>query len=262
MIGIDLSGRVALVTGASAGIGRATADVLARSGAHVIAVARRIEPLHELSARHPDGAVTAVAADLVPEQSAAWLAELIAETPGRLDILVNAAGGSRTVALDSPESAWRDALELNFGSLRRLTHALLPFLTASPHGRVVSVTGSSEPATNPVFGNPDRASSLNAANSAKAAVHAWSKGLSREVGAFGVTVNSVAPGTVRTEQILRIFPTAEDEQRHVAEMGTPLARLGEPEEVAHAIAFLVSDLASYITGEIINVDGGKRRFAF
>lgn len=261
MIPIDLSGRVAVVSGASAGIGRATAGMLAAAGARVYAVARRAEALAELRAEHPD-LVTPLPTDLTRPEAAEQVAAGIAGEAPTVDILVNAAGGSRTVALDSPESAWAEAMELNFGSLRRLTHALLPAILSSPRGRVISVTGSSEPAPNPVFASPDAVSSLNAANSAKAAVHAWAKGLSREVGGHGVTVNCVAPGTVRTEQIGRIFPTAADEERHVADIGIPLGRLGEPDEVAALILFLASDLGSYISGEIINVDGGKRRFAF
>lgn len=261
MIGIDLADRLAVVTGASAGIGRATAELMTRAGAHVLAVARRADALADLRDSHPDR-ITPLVADVTAPDAAERIADAVQDAAGGLDIVVHAAGGSRTVALDAPESAWDEAMELNFNGLRRLTHALLPMLTRSGRGRVICVTGSSEPASNPVFARPDEVSSLNAANSAKAAVHAWAKGMSREVGRFGVTVNSVAPGTVRTEQIRRIFPTAADEQRHVADLGLPLGRLGEPEEVANLIAFLASDLGSYVTGEIINVDGGKRRFAF
>lgn len=262
MIGIDLAGRRAVVTGASAGIGRATAITLATAGADVLAVARRRVPLEELAALDVAGSITPVVADLTDAAGTGRVVEA-ATALGRLDILVNAAGGSRTVAVDSPEEAWAEAMELNFGSLRRLTHALLPLLIeAGEHGRVVCVTGSSEPATNPVFGDAGRQSALNAANSAKAAVHAWAKGLSREVGRYGVTVNSVAPGTVLTEQLQRIFPTPEDRERHVAEMGIPIGRFGRPEELADAILFLASPLARYVTGEILHVDGGKRRHAF
>ncbi|MFJ6653465.1 SDR family NAD(P)-dependent oxidoreductase [Microbacterium sp. NPDC091313] len=260
MIGIDLAGRRAVVTGASAGIGRASAEMLARAGANVVAVARRVDALAELSEAHPER-ITPLIADVTHPDAAERISRSV-EGVGGVDILVNAAGGSRTVALDSPESAWHEAMELNFDSLRRLTHALLPLLTRSGHGRIICVTGSSEPAPNPVFASPGAVSSLNAANSAKAAVHAWAKGLSREVGRLGVTVNSVAPGTVRTAQIRRILPTEADEQQHVADLAIPLGRLGEPEEVAALIAFLASDHGSYVTGEIINVDGGKRRFAF
>lgn len=262
MSALDLTGRTAVVTGASAGIGRATAIALAEAGADVLAVARRGAALDELAAATPSGRIRPLGADLTTADGTARVVDAVS-AHGRLDILVNAAGGSRTVALDSPEEAWAEAMELNFGSLRRLTHALLPWIVdARERGRVVAITGSSEPATNPVFGDAGRVSALNAANSAKAAVHAWAKGLSREVGPVGVTVNSVAPGTVLTEQLARIFPTEEDRARHVTEMGIPLGRFGAPEELADVVLFLVSPLARYVTGEIIHVDGGKRRHAF
>jgi len=262
LIGIDLTDRVAVVTGASAGIGRATCTVLVEAGAKVFAVARRADALDELAASSPSGAVVPVAADLTAADAAASVARAVEATTGRLDILVNAAGGSRTVAVDADDAAWDEAMELNFSAGRRLTQALLPLLRSSGRGRVITVSGSSEPATNPVFGDPSRASALNASNSAKAAVHAWSKGLSREVGRDAMTVNCVAPGTVLTEQLAKIFPTDADRERHVADLAIPAGRFGTPVEVAHTVAFLASDLARYITGEIIHVDGGKRRFAF
>lgn len=260
MITIDLTGRVAVVTGASAGIGRATVYALTEAGARVFAVARRAERLEEI-ARELGDQVHPVPADLTQRGEAARVAE-IATVRAPVDILVNAAGGSRTVALDAPDELWDEAIELNFGSLRRLTQAVLPSMIGAGRGRVIAVTGSSEPARNPVFADPERRSALNAANSAKAAVHAWAKGLSREVGARGITVNCVAPGTVLTEQLSRIFPTEEDRATHVAELDIPIGRFGEPEEVAGTITFLASDLASYVTGEIVHVDGGKRRHAF
>lgn len=262
MIGIDLAGRRAVVTGASAGIGRASALRLAEAGAQVIAVARRRELIDELVDQAGPDRMIAVDADLADPAGTRRVVEAVDEL-GSLDILVNAAGGSRTVALDASEEAWAEAMELNFGSLRRLTHALLGHLVAAgENGRIVAITGSSEPATNPVFGDGGRASALNAANSAKAAVHAWAKGLSRELGPSGVTVNSLAPGSVLTEQLRKIFPTEADRARHVAELGIPLGRFGRPEELADVVAFLASPLARYVSGEIIHVDGGKRRFAF
>src|SRR5690606_21453928 len=101
---------------------------------------------------------------------------------------------------------------------RRLTQQLLPLLRRSGRGRVITVSGSSEPATNPIFADPSKSSALNASNAAKAAVHAWSKGLSRELGPDGVTVNCIAPGSVLTEQLARIFPTEAARAQHVADL--------------------------------------------
>lgn len=262
MIAIDLTDRVAIVTGASAGIGRATCTVFTEAGARVIAIARREVALCELASQAPSGSIVPVAVDLTRRDAAAHIVREVRATMGRLDILVNAAGGSRTVSVDAEDAVWDEAMDLNFNAGRRLTQAVLPLICDSGHGRVITVSGSSEPASNPVFANPSRASALNASNSAKAAVHAWSKGLSREVGRAAVTVNCVAPGSVLTEQIEKIFPTEVDRARHVADLDIPAGRFGSPREVAQTVAFLASDLARYITGEIIHVDGGKRRFAF
>ena len=262
MIALDLTGRVAVVTGASAGIGRATCRVLVEAGARVFAIARRGELLEDLQKSAPAGSVTPLAADITDRSTAARLGDQIRGMTSSLDILVSAAGGSRTVAVDAGDRAWDEAMALNFDGGRRLTQELLPLIRGSGRGRVITVSGSSEPATNPVFSDPSKSSALNASNAAKAAVHAWSKGLSRELGPDGVTVNCVAPGSVLTEQLAKIFPTDAARAQHVADLDIPAGRFGTPDEVAYTIAFLASDLAAYITGEIVHVDGGKRRFAF
>ena len=116
-------------------------------------------------------------------------------------------------------------------------------------GRIVNLTGTSEPR------------GINAANSAKAAVHAWAKGLSREMAKHGITINSLQPGRIITEQILRMHPT-EEERRRFAQENIPVGRFGQTEEIADLAIFLCSPLASYITGTVIPVDGGMSRFAF
>jgi 3-oxoacyl-[acyl-carrier protein] reductase len=115
-------------------------------------------------------------------------------------------------------------------------------------GRIVNVTGKSE---------PDR---INAAFAAKAAVHSWSKGLSREVGRFGITVNSIAPGRIISEQILRNYP--EEQRRRFSAEEIPVGEYGQPADLAGLAAFLASPLARYITGTVIPVDGGLRRYSF
>ncbi len=113
---------------------------------------------------------------------------------GHVDILVNNAGGSRPLPVDAPDSAWDEAITLNFTSYRKVAHALLPQMIQRNWGRIINITGKSEP------------EGLNAAFAAKAAVHAWAKGLSREIGKHGITVNCIPPGRIMSEQIRRNYP--------------------------------------------------------
>ena len=138
---------------------------------------------------------------------------------------------------------------VNFFRLREVSHAVLPGMIDNRWGRIVNITGSSEPR------------GVNAANSAKAAVHAWAKGLTREITKFGVTINSIQPGRIMSEQIVRMYPTAADQQKFAQE-NIPAGRFGTPEELAALAVFLASEPARYITGTVIPVDGGMSRFAF
>lgn len=251
---LGLTGHVAVVTGASAGIGAAVARTLVAEGAHVALVARRQDRLRELArelAAVGDGTEPLVVpCDLAQPESAALVERAVRDRFGSARILVNAAGGSRFLPLEATDEDWREAFSVNFDGLRRLSHVLLGQMVALRDGCIINVTGSLEP------------KSLNAANAAKAAVHAWAKGLSRDVGRYGVTVNSVSPGRIMTEQIVeRVHPTEED-RRAFAESHIPLGRFGEPDEIADLIVFLASPRSRYISGEIVHVDGGLRRHAF
>jgi 3-oxoacyl-[acyl-carrier protein] reductase len=170
------------------------------------------------------------------------------EALGRVEILVNCAGGSRPLPLDAGEERWEEAITLNFTRVRQLTHAILPGMMQRKWGRIVNITGKSEP------------EHVNAAFSAKAAVHAWAKGLSRDVGRLGITVNSIAPGRIMSEQIRRNYPPEERERFSRTEI--PVGRYGEPEELAVMAVFLCSPLAGYVSGTVIPVDGGLRRYQF
>jgi 3-oxoacyl-[acyl-carrier protein] reductase len=187
--------------------------------------------------------------DLYQEGSADRLAEAARMALGHVDILVNAAGGSRPYPFEATKEQWAEAMVVNFVRLRELTHAVIPGMIGGRWGRIVNITGSSEPR------------GINAANSAKAAVHAWAKGLSREMAQHGITINSIQPGRIMSEQIVRFHPTEED-RRKFAEEHIPVGRFGEPEELANLVVFLSSPLAGYITGTVIPVDGGMSRFAF
>jgi 3-oxoacyl-[acyl-carrier protein] reductase len=248
---LQLEGRTALVTGASMGIGRAIARLLAAEGVRLAVVARRKALLEQLAreieaAQNPRVAV--IAEDIMTPDAAARISAAAATALGRVEILVNCAGGSRPLPVDAGDERWDEAMTLNFTRLRQLTHAVLPGMVEQRWGRIVNITGKSE---------PDR---LNAAFAAKAAVHSWAKGLSRELGRFGITVNSIAPGRIISEQILRNYP--EEERRRFAAAEIPVGEYGQPEDLAVLAVFLASPLARYITGTVIPVDGGLRRYSF
>lgn len=249
---LQLNGKTALVTGASQGIGRAIAFGLAIEGAHVAIAARRTELLEELAGeikRAGGKPPVVIAADLYNPETPERLAANAQQHLERVDILINAAGGSRPIPFDAPLTAWEEGMVLNFFRLRELTHAVIPGMQRNGFGRIINLTGTSEPR------------GINVANSAKAAVHAWAKGLSREVAKHGITINSIQPGRITTEQILRMHPTEED-RRQFSQQNIPTGRFGEPWELAVLAVFLASPLAGYITGTVIPVDGGMSRFAF
>jgi len=183
------------------------------------------------------------------EQVKAAVADAVRRLGGEIDILVNAAGGSRPYPFEATKEQWAEGILVNFIRLRELSHAVVPAMKAQRWGRIINITGTSEPR------------GLNAANSAKAAVHAWAKGLSREMAKHGITINSIQPGRIMSEQIVRFHPTEED-RRKFAQDNIPMGRFGEPEELANLAVFLASPRAGYITGTVTPVDGGMSRFAF
>jgi 3-oxoacyl-[acyl-carrier protein] reductase len=248
---LELKSRTAVVTGASIGIGRAIAKGLALEGVRVVAVARREELLSQLVQEvQAAGGTTVVPLllDIVSEDAPKKLAAAAIAELGHVDILVNNAGGSRRLPVDAPDSAWDEAIALNFTSYRKVAHALLPQMIERRWGRIINITGKSEP------------EGLNAAFAAKAAVHAWAKGLSREIGKHGITVNCIPPGRIMSEQIRRNYP--EDYRKKFAEEEIPVGYWGEPEDLAVLAVFLASPKARYITGTVIPVDGGLRRYQF
>jgi 3-oxoacyl-[acyl-carrier protein] reductase len=244
---LQLSGKTALVTGASAGIGRGIAKALAAEGVRLAVTARRRDRLEEL-ARETGAKLAIIEADFMQEGAPQRIAQAALKELGSLDILVNNAGGSRAFTLESTEAQWEEAMTLNFTRQRQLAHALLGQMMARKWGRIVNITGKSEP------------EGINGAFAAKAAMHAWAKGLSREVGRHGITVNCIPPGRIHSEQILRNYKP--EFRQWQAEHEIPMGRYGEPEDIAHLVCYLVSPLASYITGAVIPVDGGLRRYQF
>jgi 3-oxoacyl-[acyl-carrier protein] reductase len=249
---LNFEGRTALVTGASQGIGRATARMMAMAGVKLVGVARRVELVEELAAQTAGpgrGQIIPLKADFYDPGAPGRVAAEAVRLLGHVDILMNAAGQSRPLPFDAANGQWEEGMVLNFFRIRELTHAVVPGMREQCWGRIVTFTGTSEPVM------------LNAAFTAKAAVHMWSKGLSRQVAPHGITVNCLQPGRIHSEQMKRRYPTEESE-REYARAEIPIGRFGEPEEIAAVALFLASPLASYVTGTVIPVDGGSSRFAF
>ena len=244
---LEIKGRTALVTGASMGIGRAIALALAKEGVRVAVVARRRKLLEELE-KESGAKLVIIEQDVLQGDAPEKISREALDGLGSVDILVNNAGGSRRFTLESTEAQWEEAMTLNFTRHRQLTHKLLPQMVARKWGRVINVTGKSEP------------EGINGAFSAKAALHSWAKGLSREVGRHGITVNSVPPGRIVSEQILRNY--SPEFRKKESEEDIPVGEYGQPEDLANLVCFLASPRARYITGAVIPVDGGLRRYQF
>jgi 3-oxoacyl-[acyl-carrier protein] reductase len=243
---LGIRSKTALVTGASIGIGRGIATALAREGVKLAVVARRRNLLEEL--QKEIGKLVIIECDFLKPEAPEAIAKAALDGLGSVDILINNAGGSRRFTLDSTEAQWEEALTLNFTRQRQLAHRLLPQMIARKWGRIINITGKSEP------------EGLNGAFAAKAAMHSWAKGLSREVGKHGITVNCVPPGRILSEQILRNYPP--EFRKRESEEDIPVGEYGQPADIANLVCFLASPLARYITGAVIPVDGGLRRYQF
>jgi 3-oxoacyl-[acyl-carrier protein] reductase len=244
---LGLAGKTALVTGASAGIGRGIALALAAEGVRLAVTARRGERLRALE-KEAGAKLAIIEQDFMLPEAPQRIAQAALAALGSVEILVNNAGGSRPFKIDASEAQWEEALTLNFTRQRQLAHALLGQMMARKWGRIINITGKSEP------------EGVNGAFAAKAAMHAWAKGLSREVGKHGITVNSIPPGRILSEQIERNY-TPEYRQWQ-SEHEIPVGEYGKPEDIANLVCFLASPRARYITGAVIPVDGGLRRYQF
>jgi 3-oxoacyl-[acyl-carrier protein] reductase len=241
-----LEGRISLVTGASRGIGRAIARALALEGATVFVGARDEAKLAEVAREIADqgGKAVAVALDVADRASVDAALQKVLEAQGRLDHLVNNAGITRdNLLLRMKKEEWDQVIATNLTGTYLCTQAVLKPLLKQRSGRIVNVTS--------VVGLTGNAGQANYAAS-KAGIIGFTKAVAREVASRSITVNAVAPGFIDTDMTAAMT----DKARESLASSIPLGRVGRPEDIASAVAFLVSDAAAYITGQVLGVDGG------
>ncbi|NLS11509.1 3-oxoacyl-ACP reductase FabG [Vibrio sp. SM6] len=240
---MDLSGKIALVTGASRGIGRAIAETLIARGATVIGTATSESGAAAISEYLGDNG-KGLALNVTSPESIDLVLKAITDEFGGIDILVNNAGITRdNLLMRMKDEEWMDIMDTNLTSIFRLSKAVLRGMMKKRNGRIInvgSVVGT--------MGNPGQANYA----AAKAGVIGFTKSMAREVASRGITVNTVAPGFIETDMTRAL----NDEQRAATLADVPAGRLGDPREIAEAVVFLASPAAAYITGETLHVNGG------
>ena len=245
---LGLKGRTAIVTGASSGLGLASAEALAAEGANVTLVGRRRDLL-EREAERIGG--LAVRGDVTAPRDLERAVETTLEAFGGLDVLVwNSGGPPPGGALDVTPESLEQALELMLQPAVRLVHLCLPHLERSVGGRIIAITSLAAK-------EPTRHLALS--NAFRPALTGWLKTLAGEVGPHGITVNCVAPGRIATARLEQLYPGGPTES-DLAEI--PLRRWGEPREFGDVVCFLAGDRARYVTGQTVVVDGGLQRALF
>jgi len=243
---MSFAGRVALVTGASQGIGRACALALSQSGVAVAAAARNQEKLSELVTfiEGTGAQAAAFVMDVAEEEQIKSAIKAVIGHFGKIDILVNNAGITRDQLIMRLKRAdWDAVLNTNLTSAYLCTQQVIGSMLKQRWGRIINITS--------VFGQTGQAGQANYASS-KAGLIGLTMAIAREVGSRNITCNAVAPGFIETAMTSSLG----DELKESAVKMIPLARVGTPEDVAHAVSFLASDAASYITGHVLNVNGG------
>ncbi|MBC6986938.1 MULTISPECIES: 3-oxoacyl-ACP reductase FabG [unclassified Alteromonas] len=240
----QLDGKIALVTGASRGIGKAIATQLAQQGATVIGTATSENGAQAISDYLSEFGGKGFALNVTEKESVDTTIKAINEAHGGIDILVNNAGITRdNLLMRMKDDEWQDIIDTNLTSIFTLSKAVLRGMMKKRFGRIVNI-GS-------VVGSAGNAGQANYA-AAKAGVIGFSKSMAREVASRGITINVVAPGFIDTDMTKALT----DDQKEAIFKDIPANRLGEPDEIAATVAFLVSDGAAYITGETIHVNGG------
>jgi 3-oxoacyl-[acyl-carrier protein] reductase len=243
---LDLSGQVAIVTGASRGIGAAIADTLARAGARVAGTATTEQGAAAIAERlggiRPE--CTGLVLDVNDPAGAEALVAQVNESLGVPTVLVNNAGITRDqILMRMKEDDWDAVIETNLRSVFRLSKACLRGMMKSRHGRIISIAS--------VVGSMGNAGQTNYA-AAKAGMMGFSRSLAREIGSRGITVNVVAPGFIDTDMTRAL----DEGQREALLRDIPLQRLGQPDDIAGTVLFLASEQGGYITGQTIHVNGG------
>ncbi|MCY7294063.1 3-oxoacyl-ACP reductase FabG [Alteromonas sp. a30] len=239
----DLQGKVALVTGASRGIGKAIAEALVAQGATVVGTATSENGANAIS-QYLGGNGTGLVLNVVEQSSVEAVIADVTKDHGGIDILVNNAGVTGdNLLMRMKEDEWQSIIDTNLTSVYRMSKGVLRGMMKKRAGRIInigSVVGSS--------GNPGQTNYC----AAKAGLVGFSKSLAREVASRGITVNVVAPGFIETDMTQKLS----EEQRATIFKDVPMARLGSPSEIASAVVFLASQEAAYVTGETIQVNGG------
>ncbi|MFT6689938.1 MAG: 3-oxoacyl-[acyl-carrier protein] reductase [Colwellia sp.] len=238
----SLDGKVILVTGASRGIGKAIATQLKALGGNVIGTATSEHGAANISEYLGEG--QGLVLNVTDDASISAMFDLIKEKHGAVDVLVNNAGITRdNLLMRMKDDEWNDIINTNLTSVFKISKAVLRAMMKKRHGRIINI-GS-------VVGTMGNAGQVNYAT-AKAGLIGFTKSLAREVASRGITVNTVSPGFIDTD----MTQTLTDEQKEGIFAQVPANRLGKPEEIANAVAFLASDGAAYITGETLHVNGG------
>jgi 3-oxoacyl-[acyl-carrier protein] reductase len=241
---LDLNNQVALVTGASRGIGQAIADELASCGATVIGTATSESGANAISERLRTHKGVGKVLNVTQGTACEATVEDIVKQFGRIDILVNNAGITKDqLAMRMKDDEWSDVISTNLSSVFKLSQAVLRPMMKARSGRIINITS--------IVGHMGNAGQANYA-AAKAGVAGMTRALAREIGSRNITVNCVAPGFIDTDMTRAL---SEDQQNSL-KANIPLARLGTPEDVAQAVAFLASPAAAYITGNTLHVNGG------
>lgn len=249
-INVDLSGQVAIVTGASQGLGRAMACELARNGAKVACVARNADKLADVVAAITEagGEALALACDVKDRVSVDKLVEDVIDQWGKLEIMVNNAGITRDTLLPRmSDEEWDDVINTNLRGAFLFSRAASRVMMRARYGRIINISSVSG-----LIGNSGQTNY----SASKAGLIGMTRSLSRELAGRKVTINAVAPGFIETEMTQVLKDKFGDQFIKEAKTRIPAKRLGTPEEVATAVVFLASPAAAYITGTVLSVDGG------